>query len=386
MMGIMQWLRKPDKKKVEAEVSIEKGNPEKKSKKRKTLVKDFSSIVEEGNLQKLQEVFERCEMNAYDTFTKNNALSYRGLSDEAVKWLVEQGTDINYVGRWEKTPLHYQASYRNSNLRLFLSLGADVGAKDYKGQTPLHYAAWSFLPDNVRVLLDAGANIKVKDGMGHTALEEMLFRADGGHIPEIVEISKMLLRKRDLFDEDIKKQIRKIGENIEFYRRDIDSYDDAVKPDILRRDQALQELYQLYKVDPVPTRVTLEVGDTIVLKSKNITQQHDELWRLLVPGSGAAKTLQGEVIRIAGKLSYELCHNGGMNWDMEYRKLVIALKSYLREGEKLTEAEYQEVDEILSACTKGQGEAGMERLCALCVQWVLRNPKLVALKTPDYQR
>ena len=42
-----------------------------------------------------------------------------------------------------------------------------------------------------------------------------------------------------------------------------------------------------------------------------------------------ASTLQGEVIRISGKLSQEILDNGKMNWDKEYLQMVQALLGYL---------------------------------------------------------
>ena len=44
-------------------------------------------------------------------------------------------------------------------------------------------------------------------------------------------------------------------------------------------------------------------------------REHERLWRALVPSSGRATTLQGELVRIAGKLTDEAYRNGNANWD-----------------------------------------------------------------------
>ena len=46
-------------------------------------------------------------------------------------------------------------------------------------------------------------------------------------------------------------------------------------------------------------------------------KEHGRLWRKLVPASGQAKTLQGEIIRITGKLTDEAYRNGNCNWDQD---------------------------------------------------------------------
>jgi hypothetical protein len=45
------------------------------------------------------------------------------------------------------------------------------------------------------------------------------------------------------------------------------------------------------------------------------TVEQKRLWKELVPSSGQADTLQGELVRIAGKLTDEAYRNGNANWD-----------------------------------------------------------------------
>ena len=58
-------------------------------------------------------------------------------------------------------------------------------------------------------------------------------------------------------------------------------------------------------------------------------------------------TLQGEVIRISGKLIQEILDNGKMNWDKEYLQMVQALLGYLSQGNQLTESENNEFINII---------------------------------------
>ncbi len=51
------------------------------------------------------------------------------------------------------------------------------------------------------------------------------------------------------------------------------------------------------------------------------TEEHERLWNALVPGKGQADTLQGELIRIVGKLTDEAFRNGNMNWDADHERM-----------------------------------------------------------------
>ena len=71
------------------------------------------------------------------------------------------------------TPLH--AARKAENLRLLLDNGADMGSKDFKGNTPAHYAAGSGRLSSIVVLIDAGFDIKTRGEHGymvlHTAID-----------------------------------------------------------------------------------------------------------------------------------------------------------------------------------------------------------------------
>lgn len=53
-------------------------------------------------------------------------------------------------------------------------------------------------------------------------------------------------------------------------------------------------------------------------KQYNWKQEHQKLWDAHVPPSGPATTLQGELIRICGKLVDQAYRNGNGNWDEDH--------------------------------------------------------------------
>ena len=50
-------------------------------------------------------------------------------------------------------------------------------------------------------------------------------------------------------------------------------------------------------------------------------QEHKRLWGALVPPRGQAATLQGELVRIAGKLTDQAYRNGNCNWDADHERM-----------------------------------------------------------------
>ena len=56
-------------------------------------------------------------------------------------------------------------------------------------------------------------------------------------------------------------------------------------------------------------------------KRYNWKKEHTRLWAELVPADGQADTLQGELIRIAGKLTDQAFRNGNMNWDDDHERM-----------------------------------------------------------------
>ena len=83
---------------------------------------------------------------------------------DAVRFLVEEGADINYQTPNGKSALFFACSVKNEQIvKYLLDNGAFVHQEGFLGKYPIHYAASS---DNVKILLmiiRAGADPKAKD-------------------------------------------------------------------------------------------------------------------------------------------------------------------------------------------------------------------------------
>ena len=103
--------------------------------------------------------------------------------EKEVKALIELGVDVNMKIPYEFTLLHFAIHYNHIEIaKLLLERGADVRAKNNRGETPLH---WAKNVETAKLLLDRGADVNAKNNMGDTPL----------HLAKNVEIAKLLIEK-----------------------------------------------------------------------------------------------------------------------------------------------------------------------------------------------
>ncbi len=349
--------------------------------KRKTLIKEFESLVKIGDEKAIKEVFDKCDINAYGGFEKGNALFFL-LSYDMMKWLIELGADIEYVDQFQYTPLFHHACHRYAQEQAInlIKLGADVNYIHpmYK-TTLLHAAVSSKSLELIKVLMENNLDVNALDNSGNTPLESAFYGARTMDIIELEPITKYLLSNGVNVTEMLKTYMKKAAEDIEFRR-------DSINQDYINKvDKALESLYNLIGIDPVPRHERFDGKSEIVVKEKTWQKQHSELWKLLVPGSGHANTVQGEVIRISGRIGYEILDNGGCNWDREYRKMAKCFFEYVSMGNKMDSEKYEELSEIISKFPKTWDEH-INRMTELSVEWVILNPKPIPLKEVKYNR
>ncbi|WP_286926113.1 ankyrin repeat domain-containing protein [Flavobacterium sp. UBA4197] len=356
------------------------------AKKRKTLPKDFEELLKKGDIQELIQLFDKCEIEARGGYSKGTALSFAECPHELAKWLVEQGADIEALNDYSYTPLQERSGKRFSgNIRSLLELGANVNTNTHRG-TALHCAAKNHNTENIKILLEYGAEIEalVSDGYGekrgdYTALELTLRACCNIDIKDTLEISKILLNAGAQKTEKMKGFVTEIGKTFEQHRPNF--YDESTE----QISNDLDELYSIFEVEPVPRRIVYDGKSPITVKATTWQKQHEELWELLVPGRGAAQTVQGEVIRITGKVARELLDNGGGNWDIEFKKMVDSYFKYIQQENQLSQEEIEELA-IITSEVKARNTENIYLMSELGVKWVLNNPIPKSLTVTDYNR
>ena len=348
------------------------------AKKKKTLPANFGELLEAKDLEALKAVFNECELNAYDRYSfKKPALSFYDIPLELMDWLIAQGADINVKDEYDRTPLHYHAQVNNvERVALLLEKSADIEAQDKYKNTPLHFAEYN--AEAAQLLIEKGADIKAKDDRGYNPMERMLSRLRNAYIEKAAKTVEVYLKAGLKPTKFAKEQITRIGEDFEFHRQ-------GFNPEYLEQtDSALQQLYKLFDVPPVPRRIQHDGKSPIVLTGDTWEKRYEQAWELLVPSSGRASTVQGEVVRIAGKVNDELLRNAMGNWNKEYQKMLNAITDYLQQGNSLTESELTEVADIQKHILEDDG-TGSHRLCELATLWVTKNPEPMALEKVNYK-
>lgn len=368
---------------------------------RMTLPKEFSKFYysrpfkwSAEDVAQCKEMLTPCDPNARDRGGyKQTALHYL-VPFEIAKWLVERGADVNASNTYG-TPLFKHAGGRDYNIcKLLVEHGADVNVENYAGQTAMFTAADRGDSDVIRLLLEHGADPchhsrKFDDEL--TPLLYMLRRIDYGPKEAMASTAELLVEAQrargGIPDEEwsmAQKFVAKIGHTFELYKSNADENSRA------EYESAMARLYTLFDVAPAAPVVKHD-GKSLITLDENLTisKQHHELWELLVPASGKCATVQGEVVRITGRVGFECNGNGGVNWDAEYRKMLKALIDLFALGNALDEDDIIAVRKAaysINGCKARGCEEKTDILLEFAVKWVRQNPVPISLGDVNYVR
>lgn len=344
------------------------------SKKRKTLPDDIFTVFNNHDFEAFKAVFEKCEINAYDRSLGRPALSHYDIPIEFMRWLIEQGADINIKDKFGNTPLHKHAYANNiKHVNLLLDMGADINVVNNVNENAL-FSAENHL-DMVKLLLERGITI-TKNPM-HYILRRMM----NTNIADGAKVCEFYLNHGLSVDEISQEQVKRIGENFEFHRSNFN-------PELLpEKEQGLNKLYELFKVKPIAKRVIHDGVSDIIAIGDDYDSQFNFLWDYLIPSSGKAKTMQGEFIRIAGRVNYELMVNGGVNWNNEFKQMLKSTLDFAKQGNPLNDEHYQRLEKAVKSVYNGvDDEKSLDELYDLSVIWVNQNPKPILLNDVEYKR
>ncbi|MCK2199555.1 ankyrin repeat domain-containing protein [Corynebacterium callunae] len=347
------------------------------------LPRNFDKIVESGDFDAFKEVFAERALDARNRHG-DTALHIPEVPEEYKIWLLKQGLDVDVRNEEGDTPLHVHAQEKDLNTDFLIGFGADVCAVNNEGES-VAYGAVLF-PQKLKKLIDAGADPSSRTNDGHSPMMQVIRSADVNHISQLAKTVKML-NSSDFTEEEIREtqeRIIRLGEQFEDAREDYDQ--DYV-------DEAAVDMVWLYDRFGIPeelranTPVRHDGISQIKLPGETWQEQFIAGYDFLVPAVGKAKSLQGEAIRIAGRVSNEFHDNGGENWDKDYRKMAKALLSITSQGTPLKKTQEQELATAIKAVRKGDPTPEeVDVLPRLATAWVVQNPNPMPLGEPDYQR
>jgi|GEM_PF-1135841 len=126
-------------------------------------------------------------------------------------------------------------------------------------------------------------------------------------------------------------------------------------------------------------------------KAYNWKREHARLWDALVPKSGRASTLQGELIRIAGKLTDEAYRNGNLNWDSDCASMWRFVGEHLEDSRAFTNEQSIEIHDAIAIiirdhdCPDLREEGSPYYLVSeRVVDWCIAHPDPLPL--PDFPK
>lgn len=347
--------------------------------KKKLLPKDFVELLKNGDLASLKDVFTTCDVNARGGYSKETALAFDECPDDLARWLVANGADLEAADTYQRTPLHARAGSHKGNIAILIELGSDLEKRDYTGNTPLHSAARFHSAASTRLLIQSGAQVGAQNQSGLTPLDLALQTCDNISIEKMVPLAYALLGAGAQPSPATVGFVSEIGKRFEFHREGFNpNFIDAVS-------DGLDALYALFGVPPIPRRVMHDETSPITVSSATWQQQHSELWQRMVPSSGAARTVQGEVIRISGRISQEIVGNGGANWDADYKTMARTFLEYVRTGNRLEADEDRDAAAVVESLL-ARREGDTDRMVELAVIWVLRNRIPMPIGKVRYRR
>jgi ankyrin repeat protein len=122
------------------------------------------------------------------------------MGDGLVALMMEYGASVNATDKERNTALHYAAMQQSSaemrntdTIRTLIAFGADLGATNQRGRTPLYKAVmWQHMDQAVQ-LLDYGSDLEVADNNGWTPLYGAVLQ---GHVP----LTKLLCERGAFVD------------------------------------------------------------------------------------------------------------------------------------------------------------------------------------------
>jgi len=336
-----------------------------------------------GDIDGARKLYEKCEPNALN-YNGSNVFSLSPMPKEFAVWAKERGADINFLDRHGQTPI-FEMARRDGDIPLLIELGADVGVVRPDGSTPLHIAAANGRKKAVRALLKAGIHVdaRIKDfnGFGHfTPLETALYQKSLSCTAKL-DICKILLSRGAEITERSKQFVSSFSES--FHRHTAGK---KVSKSLQNQAAALKTLCDLFHAAMLPAASFHDGVSPIIMTTVGggYNDIFNELWDFLVPPRGRAQTAQGEVVRIAGRVSDELLRNGGLNWDEDYRKMLAAFRKYLSLGVPADDQEIAEITDVLMGGDVLDG--ALLRLRHRAEYWVGDNPEVMPLLETDYTR
>ena len=312
-------------------------------------------------------------------------------SEEITDFLLARGEDVNSRDRYGHTPIHARVSSRClEQIPLLIARGGDINARDTSDKTALYGVVKRFSVSDVEQMIVWGADPLVTADSrvyGKATPTEYALHRSFLEAPRALAMIRLLLSYGAPAGEHVVACLREMDQlRCKFVANGLperisqEEFDEA--------SAALSELCALFGVEQREAKPAPKVGERLVFDAGATPMRvFSRLWDQLVPDSGQCQTLQGEVIRIAGRVGYEVYDNGGINWDRSFRALLDQYLSVVRSGLPMPPSSLARAEAaVASLKSRSMSHQAVDDITELAVEWVRLNPVLVEMDVPDVGR
>ncbi|SEP23172.1 Ankyrin repeat-containing protein [Flavobacterium sp. CF108] len=133
--------------------------------------------IQNGNIDNVKSFFKTRDINTTDNFNRTAIINAALYNQTAIiKWLLEQGADINLQDKNGYTALHFSAQEGNiDSTMLLLENKANPNIKDIHGNTPAWVAIMNWKAganfDTLDQLVKKGTDLTIKNCANRSALD-----------------------------------------------------------------------------------------------------------------------------------------------------------------------------------------------------------------------
>ena len=314
--------------------------------------------------------------NKLDTF--KNYLGYNGKKiNEGKALAVLDEIGVNAANDIGETPLIIAAYLeRVGILKMIID---EVDNVDYKipgkiSESALLEACGQRRLESIKLLVEGGANLEQEDRFGLTPLAKIFTNTFSDPIPSAIYLVSKGARITD--------SVLKMGMswNNEKFTRFLKTLDFKLENVLMPNEENTSQKNER----GIDTSLDIEYLHNIV-NHEDYFETAKMIWQKLVPKSGQAHTVQGELLRAIEKLRDEAQRNGNGNFNKSCHGMLI---EYLRQNlidesvfEKETIKEIEDdLDRLLKKNSPYTDDDLYDRITNRIVDWYLKNPKQVAHK------
>lgn len=304
-----------------------------------------------------------------ETLKKLSYNVFRGPFEEVVKVIEDNSLDLNSRldenrGSTMLGKCLHGLKYGTDNLRLITYLlenGANPNLRDYDKTSAFHWAIYEGDLDIVELFMQYEVEVNLQDDRGYTALFIFYREKYGNLAQEGVNLKKRCLT---ILEEMLKK-----GADPDI----VSAYGTTMRG--WHCVERLSVYHLLKKYDALNIQKSAPAPQEQSPSGLKYPEVCKEIWQNLVPKSGEADSVQGELLRAIEKLRDEAQRNGNGNYNTMHKNLALYIQDRLIESGLFDEKEIKTDMKPLTFKTKPYLEDDIyDRFCDRIAEFYLKFP------------